>query len=124
MKVVQPGSVEASEDARSMARPDTLVWEPIDSAPRDETRIIGMDWRGYGRLSLCWWQPEFGAWISGARIMTMAPGYTVDGMREKLHSPEIETPTHWIAFPHRLTSGAHEGVRARVTADTSGRPSK
>jgi hypothetical protein len=74
-------------------------WRPIESAPKDGTRIIGARFGRYFRLALMWWQPEFEAWISSACLMTMAPGYTVDGKSEKLHSPEIENPTHWMVFP-------------------------
>ena len=78
-------------------------WQPIETAPRegDNRMIIGADYSrdGRGHIFRCWWQPEFGAWISGARLMTMASGYTIDGKSSKLHSPEIETPTHWTPLP-------------------------
>ena len=76
-------------------------WQTIETAPKDATRIIGLDLSrdGRGRVCLCWWQPEFEAWISGARVMVMADGYLIDGKSQKLHSPDIETPTHWIRFP-------------------------
>jgi hypothetical protein len=77
-------------------------WQPIKTAPKDETRIIGAHFGGYRDewfLALIWWQPEFANWISGGRVMTMAPGYHhADGSSAKLHSPDIRNPTHWLPF--------------------------
>lgn len=55
--------------------------------------------RTEGEICRCWWQPEFDAFISSCRQMVMAPGYTIDGETSQLHSPVIETPTHWMPLP-------------------------
>lgn len=78
-------------------------WLTIDWAPQDGTPILGADFHNYrgrgGRPTRIWWQPEFAAWISGARVMTMAAGYTIDGKSEHMHSPEIFEPTHFMHLP-------------------------
>lgn len=82
-------------------------WQPIETAPRDGTAFIGgffgIRWAdSHKRCDVvrCWWQPEFGAFISSCREMTMAPGYTFeDGTTRQLHSPNIEPVTHWIPMP-------------------------
>lgn len=80
------------------------MWQPIATAPKDGTRIIGAFWsirwadsHRIGEVVACWWQPEFDAFISGCREMTLAEGYTFeDGTTRQLHSPTIEPVTHWI----------------------------
>lgn len=81
-----------------------MDWKPIDTAPRDGTPFIGafftIRWSDSHRkhdIVRCWWQPEFEAFISSARVMTLAPGYTFEnGKSEELHSPVIEPITHWM----------------------------
>lgn len=78
-------------------------WQDISTAPKDGTVIIGAAWRrrseGGERIWRCWWQPEFDGWIESCRQMTMAPGYTIDGQTQKLHSPDHAYPTHWMPLP-------------------------
>lgn len=83
-----------------------MMWKPIGEAPRDGTVILGayfnQPWsksHREGRIVRCWWQPEFEAFISSCREMTMAPGYTIDGAQRKLHSPDIEDVSHWMPLP-------------------------
>jgi hypothetical protein len=86
---------------------DGVGWQDITTAPRDGTLILGgffrqpwADSHRQGEIVRCWWQPEFEAFISSAREMTLAPGYTFDnGSARKLHSPVIEAVSHWMPLP-------------------------
>jgi len=83
------------------------VWQDIETAPRDGTTFIGAffnqpwsDSHLNGQIVRCWFQPEFGAFISSCREMTLAPGFTFnDGSSRELHSPEIEAVSHWMPLP-------------------------
>lgn len=75
-------------------------WQDIATAPKDGTSIIGASFGRYGDLQRVWWQEEFGAWIKGCNQMSLAPGLTFeDGTSKKLHSPQIQEPTHWLPLP-------------------------
>lgn len=79
-------------------------WQPIESAPKDGTPIIGAFWsirwadsHRVGDVVRCWYQPEFNAFISSAREMQLASGYQfADGKTSRIHSPVIEPVTHWM----------------------------
>jgi hypothetical protein len=81
-------------------------FQSIDSAPRDGTIIIGLYWdvpnshrESKGKVVRCWFQPEFDAFISDCRMMTLAEGYSFDdGSSTQLHSPSIELVSHWLPF--------------------------
>lgn len=79
-------------------------WRPISEAKQDGTPIIGACFEGYPENRFCgrelWWQKEFEAWIAGARVNELAPGYTFeDGSTRRLHSPDIYHPTHYMPCP-------------------------
>tara|TARA_R110002072_G_scaffold100778_9_gene222054 strand:+ start:3550 stop:3978 length:429 start_codon:yes stop_codon:yes gene_type:complete len=84
--------------SRAWAEQDKLrtTWQPIETAPRDGTAIIG-----YGKRNICccWWQDEFDGFIMGCHEMVMADGYTIDGKGSRLHSPEMQYPSHWMPLP-------------------------
>ena len=100
---VRPGALERA----LAALPSCRGWRPVSDAPKDGTEIIGaffdIRWADSHRkhdVVRCWWQPEFNAFISSCREMTLAPGLTFeDGTRRNLHSPVIEPITHWMPLP-------------------------
>lgn len=95
------------------------VWQDIATAPRDGTRIIGAFWsicwadsHRKGDVVACWWQPEFDAFISSCRQMTMAEGYTINGKTSELHSPTVEPITHWMPLPPPKKPLSYEGEQS------------
>jgi hypothetical protein len=44
----------------------------ISLAVLPRSRIIAGNFGRYPFIALAWWQPEFDAWITGARMMVMA----------------------------------------------------
>jgi Protein of unknown function (DUF551) len=100
---VEPSQIAYAIDC-AVAR--ATVWQDIATAPRDGAKIIGaffsIRWADSHRkhdIVKCWWQKEFDAFISSARVMTMAKGLLIDGVSEKMHSPVIEPITHWMPLP-------------------------
>ena len=87
--------------------PQMSGWQEISSAPKDGTPIIGAifsigwsDSHRRGDIVRCWYQEEFDAFISSARVMVLAEGYSFDdGQTQQIHSPVIEPVTHWMPLP-------------------------
>lgn len=73
-----------------------MAHRPMETAPRDGTRFRGVV--GGNHIAM-FWHPHFGAFVSGFRRMTAAPGYTFDGEAYVDHSPCIERPTGWVPAP-------------------------
>ena len=74
------------------ALPDLTApqWQPIDTAPKDYTEIIGID--VCGRIAKTWF---------------FAPSsYTRDWMRCGFGKQKPWTPTHWMPLPDAPTRGA------------------
>lgn len=92
----------------------SMEWQPIETAPKDGTPFIGAFWsirwadsHKKGDIVRCWYQPEFDAFISSARVMSLADGYTFEGGEtQKLHSPVVEPVTHWMPLPPPPTGAA------------------
>lgn len=75
-----------------------MEWNPaMDAAPKDGTKFWGRV--GDDAISM-FWHPQFEAFISSFRRMTMARGYTFgDGATHKDHSPVVHNPTAWMPLP-------------------------
>lgn len=66
------------------------TWQPIESAPRDGTRILV--WDGYTQFVAWWgerslWSRQADAWVYGE----------CGGEYNSL--PEVDQPTHWMPLP-------------------------
>ena len=70
--------------------------EPMATAPKDGTRFRG---KVGDDLIAMFWHPEFNAFVSSFRRMTMAPGYTINGKAYEDHSPTIHEPSAWVPAP-------------------------
>ena len=69
-----------------------MKWQPIETAPKDGTTFWGeVD----GDAKTMFWHDGFGEFVSSFNRMTMASGYTVDGLSYKDHSPQIHRPKFW-----------------------------
>jgi hypothetical protein len=83
---------------------DGNPWQPIKTAPKDGTSIIGAffgeKWSDNSRRNdvvRCWFEQEFNTFISSCREITMHNGYSFeDGKTSRLHSPVVEPITHWM----------------------------
>ena len=88
------------------AAADAKRWRPIREAPKNGTPIWGLIGDDLIRM---FWHPEFEAFVSAFRRMTMAPGYTIDGKPYKDHSPTVHEPELWIPFVLPLLPQPKEG---------------
>lgn len=68
------------------------VWLPIETAPKDETRIL-MVVSGFA-VCIGWWFIEAGKWMT-----TDAEDYDDDGAWEHTVSNTEYRPTHWMPLP-------------------------
>ena len=82
-------------------------WQPIETAPKDGRTI----WIFNGKNAIAaWWHEGFGQYISEARRMTLARGYTFDdvtpcdgvdehGIHYRDHDPVIVRGKYWREIP-------------------------
>jgi hypothetical protein len=67
-------------------------WQPIETAPKDGTRIHGAV---NDDAIAVFWHDGFGEFVSSFRRMTMHNGYTINGKDYEDHSPVIHKPKFW-----------------------------
>lgn len=75
------------------------AWQPIETAPKDGTKIIGLR---EGQARQCYWgeyYPKQYVWFTGRTLPTMSA------------EPETFQPTHWIPFPSPPNTINADGVR-------------
>ena len=76
-----------------------MKWQPIETAPRDGSKIIGWDPEGdSGMAIIFWWEHRYERYdeVEGGlfrRVHEVLPGYWEGGP----HSPW--RPTHWMPLP-------------------------
>lgn len=80
------------------------VIQPMETAPRDGEAFWGVV--GDDALRMMW-HPQFNAFVSSWRRMTMAPGYkwvAEDGAEHAQHdhSPVTHQPTGWLPMPEGM----------------------
>lgn len=75
---------------RLRAHPEGVTeWQPIETAPKDGTSILGYD--GLGIAIMEWWEPDQEALDDGATASWCSHSNTEEEF--------IEAPTHWMPLP-------------------------
>ncbi|OOO22745.1 DUF551 domain-containing protein [Agrobacterium pusense] len=79
------GTGKVSAQVQEVAR-----WRPIETAPRDGTRVIGADQLYV--IGDIYWQPD------GNETETGEPGW-INGVRDRYEKDYVFNPTHWMPLP-------------------------
>lgn len=66
----------------------TAMWQPIETAPKDGTPVLG--WDGDCMTTVQWWWPSIGTPADGYWDLVCAGMYASDGEW---------APTHWMPLP-------------------------
>lgn len=78
-----------------LARAQSVSWQPIETAPKDGTRVdlLLPDWGG--RVTDAYWEHETDGWGDMPGPQWCVKDHAVDGWVE----PVGDLPTHWMPLP-------------------------
>lgn len=81
----------ANDEARHAHRELLTGWQPIETAPKDGTRVLAYWPDCYGNNAACQVESWFGPWGKGNAKMTWQSAFEwADGHND---------PTHWMPLP-------------------------